>query len=206
MSRLGFIYDQTRCIGCNTCQMACKDKNNLEKGMFYRRAVTVEADPWQPEATRKNCESPATTASIQKSRIWMHYSGSCNHCAHPACVKACPTGAMHITEDGTVLASADKCIGCGLCAKACPYHAISLSSKTRVAMKCDACADLRAKGQKPACVDACLTHCLTFGDIENLDSMDPDSTWTNTLSFLPDPSQTDPSLRIKPKKGGIHCD
>lgn len=38
MKRFGFLYDQKKCIGCNACQMACKDKNDLEAGIF----VTVK--------------------------------------------------------------------------------------------------------------------------------------------------------------------
>ena len=37
MKRFGFIYDREKCIGCNVCQMACKDKNNLEAGLFFRQ-------------------------------------------------------------------------------------------------------------------------------------------------------------------------
>ncbi|MDP4128349.1 MAG: 4Fe-4S binding protein, partial [Bacillota bacterium] len=29
---LGFYFDMEKCIGCRTCQIACKDKNNLDVG------------------------------------------------------------------------------------------------------------------------------------------------------------------------------
>ncbi len=36
------LYDQTRCIGCNSCQMACKDEKDLEPGLFFRRVETIQ--------------------------------------------------------------------------------------------------------------------------------------------------------------------
>ena len=37
---LGFYFDMTRCMGCRACQVACKDKNNLDIGTIFRRAKT----------------------------------------------------------------------------------------------------------------------------------------------------------------------
>ena len=37
MAQLAFYFDGTRCTGCKTCVFACKDKNNLDVGMAYRR-------------------------------------------------------------------------------------------------------------------------------------------------------------------------
>ena len=33
----GFYFNQQACIGCRTCQVACKDKNDLEVGYLFRR-------------------------------------------------------------------------------------------------------------------------------------------------------------------------
>lgn len=177
MGRLGFLFDQTRCIGCNACQMACKDRHNLEPGQYFRRADTIETKDG-----------------------WMHYSGACNHCADAACVKACPTGAMHVRPDGTVGHDAGKCIGCGTCVWACPYGAPSLSHKKGIAQKCDACEALRMQGKNPACVDACITHCLGFTDLDQI----PDEIREKAvrdLEFLPDSALTDPSVLILTKRG-----
>ena len=29
MTQLGFFIDVAKCTGCKTCQVACKDKNNI---------------------------------------------------------------------------------------------------------------------------------------------------------------------------------
>lgn len=179
MGRLGFFYDQTRCIGCNACQMACKDKNNLENGLFFRRVETI--------------------GFMEQGKMkYQHYSGACNHCQDPACVKACPAGAMYITEEGLAGHDRGKCIGCGTCTWACPYGAPKLSRRLGIAQKCTSCADLRSQGRNPACVDACLTHCLEFRDLDEVDDGKIGGL-TADLPFLPDSGITRPALRIRRK-------
>ena len=80
---LGFYFDMTRCVGCRACQVACKDRNNLDIGLLFRYAKTYETGSF-PDVGMYN------------------YSGSCNHCEHPACITVCPTGAMYKAEDGTL--------------------------------------------------------------------------------------------------------
>lgn len=98
----GFYFNQQMCIGCRTCQVACKDKNDLEVGYLFRRVESFEVGEFPAPAT-------------------FHYSGACNHCHTPACVEVCPAGATYINEeDGTVQHDDEACIGCGYCVKACP--------------------------------------------------------------------------------------
>ena len=179
MARFGFIYDQTKCIGCNTCQMACKDRHNLEMGLFFRRVETLEY-------------------TVHGQAKWMHYSGSCNHCKDAACVKACPTKAMDYQEDGTVGHNPQACIGCGACTWACPYHAPKISPRFGTAMKCDSCIDRRSQGLKPVCVDSCLTHCLDFRDLDELPPQEQKGL-VSDLEILPSSSLTSPSLLIRKK-------
>lgn len=220
-----FLYDQTRCMGCNACQMACKDKNDLEPGLFFRRVETIRYEE-------------------DGKVVYAHYSGACNHCQEAACVKACPVGAMVHMEDGSVRQAEGLCIGCGACTWACPYGAVSLSHKLGIARKCDLCTDLRRQGKAPACVDACPTHCLTFEEVGAIEAeeraedqeglsagmqgrgQDADSRaepgraesgraetgvgkaarrsyGEPRLPFLPDPAVTRPSLRIRKKEGGL---
>lgn len=166
VARLGFIFHIDQCIGCRACQVACKDKNHLEVGTYFRRVDTVVEDG-----------------------VYKHYSAACNQCRNAACVQACPTGAMYIAKDGTVQHDDGKCIGCGSCMWACPYGSVKLSRLKGTATKCNSCIDLREKGEKPACVQACITHCLDFGLIEE-DELNGDA------SFLPSPLKTQPTLKI----------
>lgn len=148
MARWGFVLDQAKCIGCNACQIACKDRKHLEPGKNFRRADTVS---YVEDGVRK----------------FAHFSGACHHCAEPACLAACKFGAMKRNEEGIVVVDEALCRGCGACERACAFGAVFVSAWSHKAMKCDGCADMRKQGRQPACVEACLTHCLEFKWIED---------------------------------------
>lgn len=46
--QLGFFIDSSRCSGCKACQVACKDKNNLEVGRRFRRVYEVKGGSFIP--------------------------------------------------------------------------------------------------------------------------------------------------------------
>lgn len=171
-SRKRFFYNMNTCIGCGSCQVACKDSHHLLADEYFRRAGM-------------------RSMRIGGEQRLVPFSISCNHCEHPACVAACPTGAMRITVDGLVLHDDGPCIGCGRCYWACPYGEVSLSKTSGYAQKCDTCLALREKGRAPACVAACPTESLHFGEYPPGSGALPD------LPFLPDPALTGPSLRIR---------
>jgi len=109
----------------------------------------------------------------------------CNHCDNPPCVSVCPTKAtFKREEDGIVMMDYHRCIGCRYCMAACPYGARSFNwsdprpaiqainesfpTRTRgVVEKCNFCEERLAKGQIPACVEACKDKGLHFGDLNN---------------------------------------
>jgi anaerobic dimethyl sulfoxide reductase subunit B (iron-sulfur subunit) len=175
MGRLGFYFNMNTSKGCGACQEACKDKNGLQPGEYFRRVDTV-------------------ILSEDFKQPYHHYSGACNHCEEPRCVDVCPTGAMHKAEDGTIVHDDGLCIGCGSCLWSCPYGAISFSKTKGIGQKCDACADLRAEGKEVACVGACPTRSLKFGDLEELQK--EFGTTFNAISVLPNADMTKPSLTI----------
>lgn len=146
----GFYFDQTRCTGCRVCQIACKDRLGLEAaGPLPRRVTTFE------------------TGVYPDAKLY-HVSVGCNHCANPACVENCPTGAMFQDENGIVLHDDDTCIGCQTCMSACPYGAPQYAEEMNLIVKCDSCKALRDAGMNPVCVDACMMRALDFGDLDEL--------------------------------------
>ena len=40
MTKLAIGIDLHRCIGCNTCSIACKMQNNVPDGMLWNRVLT----------------------------------------------------------------------------------------------------------------------------------------------------------------------
>lgn len=179
MGKLGFYFDMSTCIGCRTCQIACKDKNDLKVGIIFRQVKTFESGVYPDPGV-------------------YHYSGTCNHCTEAKCVKGCPTGAMHYGEDGTVQHDKDKCIGCQYCVWNCPYGVPQFFEESGIVGKCDSCLDLRSAGENPACVDACIMRCLEFGDLDELKAKHGSGLVTQ-LPILPPADITQPSLSIKPK-------
>ena len=152
--QLGFYFQQDRCIGCFTCQVACKDKNNLEVGQRFRKVHEFAGGGFT--ATNKGFVNDVYA-------YWL--SMSCNHCQEPSCVKNCPTGALQKrADDGVVFIDQQKCVGCRYCLMSCPYGAPQYNPKIGKTGKCDMCKDLLAKGEKPICVTSCPTRVLDFGN------------------------------------------
>ena len=148
---LGFYVDMTSCIGCRTCQVACKDRRDLQVvGPRLRRVDSFEAGTY-PEVGLFNLVV------------------SCNHCDSPACVANCPTGAMTKDEaTGIVSIDQETCIGCKTCSTVCPYGAPTFVEEEGVSSKCDMCTDEVARGRVPICVATCPMRALDWGDIEEL--------------------------------------
>ena len=145
---LGFYVDVQRCIGCRTCQVACKDRHNLQAaGPRTRRVGSFECGTY-PEVGM------------------FHLTVSCNHCDDPACTKVCPTGASHKAADGTVQIDKSKCIGCQFCAMSCPYGVRYLNEEERVVEKCTLCEQKIAQGELPQCVSQCCGMARWFGDAD----------------------------------------
>ncbi|HYF92099.1 MAG TPA: 4Fe-4S dicluster domain-containing protein [Symbiobacteriaceae bacterium] len=178
--QLGFFINVQRCIGCHTCEVACKETHNLPPGPRWRRVRIVEGGAF-----------PRPFAYA--------VSMACNHCASPICVQVCPVGAYSRRPDGLVIHDPGRCIGCQYCTYACPYGAPQYNEATGKAGKCGGCHDRVDEGAHPACVDACPVRAIEFGPLEQLERQHPDA--LATLPVLPDPALTGPSLRIRPRAG-----
>lgn len=187
--QLGFYFQQDRCIGCFTCQIACKDKNNLAVGQNFRRVNEFAGGGYRQAGNGLVNDVYA---------YWL--SMSCNHCADPVCVKNCPTGAMQKrSDDGIVLIEQTKCIGCRKCITICPYGAPQFNPQTRKTGKCDMCQDLIANGEQPVCVAACPMRVLEHG---NLSELKKRYQGVNQVKGMPVPD-TKPSIVIKPHRSAV---
>jgi formate dehydrogenase iron-sulfur subunit len=131
------LVDITKCIGCRSCEQACKQ---------------IHGFPMDSETKL----SP-TAFTVVEERGDRFVRRMCMHCQDPACASACLVGALKKTAAGPVTYDAAKCIGCRYCLVACPFSVprYQWSKLVPYVTKCDLCAGRQAKGQPPACVEDC---------------------------------------------------
>jgi len=88
----------------------------------------------------------------------------CNHCLNPACVAACPSGAIYKrAEDGIVLVNENKCRAWRMCVAACPYKKVYYNWSTGKSEKCILCFPRLETGQAPACAHSCVGRIRYMG-------------------------------------------
>lgn len=175
--QLGLVIDLDTCVGCHACAVACKAWNNAGSG---GPLSDTDASGTAPDGVWLNrVHSFEVAADITRAQpaTTLHFPRSCLHCAAPACVTVCPTGASYKrADDGIVLVDESKCIGCKLCSWACPYGAREYDEVQGVIKKCTLCVDriynaqLEEAERVPACVQACPTRARHFGDLGDPDS------------------------------------
>jgi formate dehydrogenase iron-sulfur subunit len=189
------LVDTTKCIGCRSCQVTCKQWNDLPGTKTELQAGTLGLQ--NPTTLSAKTFAVVTSTEIDDPRApggirHVFTKRQCMHCDDPACASACPVTALHKTKDGPVVYDASKCLGCRYCMWACPFGAPtadwdSLAPKIH---KCTLCTSREKQpppternGQKltpeeqarwalqqktPACVKQCPAGALKFGDRDQL--------------------------------------
>lgn len=159
------LIDTTKCMGCRSCQVACKQWNQLP----------AEGTSFDGSYENPRHFSPLTWTKVvfkehetETGVKWLFAKQGCMHCTDAACEKVCPTGAIHFTELGTVAINYNKCIGCNYCAANCTFQVLSFSRTANIAQKCTFCYDRVVNGLAPACATACPTGAIKFGDRREL--------------------------------------
>ena len=146
-----------RCVGCKHCQIACAVEHSESKVLY--QAIFEEPLP-RPRVL------VAPGLYLDTS-----FPNKCRHCNPAPCLAICPTGAIH--RDGEmdiVLVDEAKCIACAMCAMVCPFDVLTFYTvgTKLAAVKCDHCVERQREGEIPACVEACKTGALVFGDLNEL--------------------------------------
>lgn len=178
--RWGMVIDLQKCVGCDSCTIACKVENRTPPGVSYNVVVEQEVGTF-PNVRRVNIPRP------------------CMQCDTPPCVTVCPVNATYKGDDGVVVIDADRCIGCRYCITACPYGARSFdfgesyrdemqgadevqppewgidrgkrggiwTAPVGTVRKCTFCSHRTPRGEEPACVETCIGDARYFGDLND---------------------------------------
>ncbi len=129
-----FQVDERRCSGCRACMVACVFEHEGHFGVATARLYVAKID----------------TQGLDRPHV-------CRQCPEPACVAACPNGALvRDKAAGAVCLQEDDCVACGSCAEACPFGAIRFHPRSGQPLFCDLC------GGDPACVKRCATGAIGF--------------------------------------------
>jgi len=178
-----YALSLTACTGCRQCEYACAEENNTSRSpqMHYIRIVELDVGSFDLDESEHGYEGRVPA----DGKVYMPVS--CQQCANPPCVQACPVKATWQEEDGIVVVDYDWCIGCRYCEAACPYGARHfnfaaprvrpseinpdqgyLSNRVRpqgVVEKCHFCLHRVRRGELPACQEACPVGARVFGNL-----------------------------------------
>jgi Fe-S-cluster-containing hydrogenase component 2 len=135
MAKVLMIHPE-KCTGCQNCMLACSLHH---EGQFRMAASRIHVYTWE----REGISVPMM----------------CQQCDTAACMKVCPTAALHRTP-GELLVdfTQNKCIGCHMCTIACPFGNMVYDAISQAPLKCDTC------GGDPSCVRYCPTQALEWVD------------------------------------------
>lgn len=158
--------DLERCIGCNSCSLACKQEFNVRIGELWTQIYGGEQDTY-----------PRPRVQTLPMR--------CQQCGEAPCKKTCDSlgyRAIQRRPDGIVWVDEKLCVGCQKCIPVCPYKAMNFNTEKRnklgqlgVAEKCNFCMQRIDHGLPPACVITCLGVTLEFGDYNALRAKYPEA-------------------------------
>lgn len=173
MSGKSFFIDLTKCTACRGCQVACKQWNKLPAEQTRNHGS--HQNPMDVSAiTYKTVHMKEVADDNGEMAAWLFFPEQCRHCTEPPCKMTADaydekailqdpvTGAITFTERTKDLPDFEEIRG------SCPYDIPRQDPVSKVMTKCTMCLDRVQNGLKPACVQACPTGTMNFGDRDEM--------------------------------------
>ena len=195
----------------------------LPISMITGKYIDIESGPnWDDDlggsplyaANDPNLEGLTEAQKLQlfsiEQLVFFYFPRICNHCMNPACVAACPSGALYKRgEDGVVLLDQTRCRAWRACIAACPYKKVFFNWFTGKSEKCILCYPRLETGQTPACFHSCVGRIRYLGvllydadRIEEVANLPTEALIDGQRSLILDPY--DPHVIENAIQNGIH--
>jgi Fe-S-cluster-containing dehydrogenase component len=188
------LIDVSKCTGCRSCQLACKQWNQQPAKQTknygtYQNPPDLQSNTW----TLIRFQEIADKDSVK----WLFRKDGCMHCTDAACVKVCPSGALYHSDMGTVGINHERCIGCKECVTACPFDIPRYDQATDKVYKCDLCLTRIQAALEPACVKLAYKQAKELGGNASVYG-DKFVDGTHVLYVLPEKPAVYEKLPLKP--------
>ena len=159
---MAILVDVTKCIGCKSCEGACKEANHLPLDT-----------PTALSATALTFVEYCNVSTVRDKPDIRNIKRQCMHCQDPACVSVCPVGALFKKENGVVAYDENVCLGCRYCMVACPFGVpkYNWNSPNPKINKCARKCLEDGKRTQPACVESCPAQAILYGQRDELLTM-----------------------------------
>ena len=176
MVRKSFFIDTTLCTACRGCQTACKQWNQ-NPATKTRQRGTYQNPPDLSAVTWKLVRFNETKGSAGDPK-WYFFPDQCRHCLYPPCKMA----ADEENPEAVVLDKRTRAVifdpavrispeGFRKIREICPFDIPRYDEKNGRMAKCTMCFDRVGEGMLPACVKACPTGAMNFGDRDDIRKM-----------------------------------
>ncbi len=173
-----FLVDTTRCTACRGCQLACKEWHDLPANKT--KQTGTHQNP--PDLNINNYKIVRFFEHYgdKGQVVWNFFPDQCRHCLYPPCVDVAngmlegamfqdeKTGAVLVDKEVMSKMSADEAAGFEGFEYSCPYQVPRFNAEKKVVAKCDMCFDRVQAGMLPACVKACPTGSMQFGERDEI--------------------------------------